>query len=171
MMRTLGSLSLVLMTAATAGAQVRVLGPPPEPKVEWLKSPMVLETALPPAEVIEGRGWKASASTRELTAYAVNGVRLDEVAIDLGERREGCDVAVSARAIVEAGHDKEIQLTVEVLRGEESLWSFSIEDWGLDGSETATRRWMAPKPVGADRCRDLSVGATLRVTYWIANDL
>lgn len=173
--KVVGSVGLLMVAATSfALAQVRVLGPPPEPKVEWLKSPMVLEVALPVAEVADARGgWTSVATTRELTGYAVNGVRLDSLSFEIDARRDGCQLAIVTQAIVEPGNDKEVVLTFDVLRGDETVWSHSTKEWSLDGDSSESRRWTVSPRVGAERCRQLAEadGLMLQVTYRVANDV
>jgi hypothetical protein len=164
----------VVLVSAVASAQVRVVGPPPEPKVEWLRSPMVLEAPMPVAEVSEARGgWSAIATTHDFTGFAVNGVRLDVLSFEIDARRDGCEIDVVTQVIVEPGHDKDVVLSFEVLRGEETVWTYSTREWGVDSGSTAQRTWTASPRVASARCRELAEGdgLLLHVTYRVANDV
>lgn len=168
------SLVLVAVALSPLSAQVKVLGPPAEPEIVWLKPPMVLEAAMPAAEVTTERsGWRGVATTLDFTGYAVGGVRLDRLDLEYVGRKDGCEVVVVTHALVEAGHDKEIRLFFEALRGEESVWTFETGEWNIDGGESAVRRWTVGRAVGADRCRELAEGdgLVLQVTYRVANDI
>lgn len=165
---------LLAAVATTVPAQVKVLGPPAEPEVLWLKPPMVLEAPMPVAEVTTDRsGWRGVATTLDLTGYAVGGVRLDRLDLEYVGRKDGCELVVVTHAIVEAGHDKEIRLHFEAIRGDESVWSFETGEWNIDGGESAVRRWVVRRGVAVDRCRELAEGdgLALRVTYRVANDV
>lgn len=172
--RRLVILGGAILAAVAASAQVRVVGPPPEPKVEWLRSPMVLEAPMPVAEVSEARGgWSAIATTHDFTGYAVNGVRLDILSFEIDARRDGCDLDIVTQVIVEPGHDKDVVLSFEVFRGEETVWSYSTREWGVDSGSTAQRTWSVSPRVPAARCRELAEAEDLllHVTYRVANDV